>query len=29
MRLIRQAIKLGTFKEFTNSYLSELARGQD
>ncbi|HXG93656.1 MAG TPA: tRNA guanosine(34) transglycosylase Tgt [Blastocatellia bacterium] len=26
---IRQAITLGTFKEFSDSYLSELARGQD
>ncbi len=26
---IRQAILLGTFKEFSNSYLSDLARGQD
>jgi queuine tRNA-ribosyltransferase len=26
---IRQAILLGTFKEFSNSYLSDIARGQD
>jgi queuine tRNA-ribosyltransferase len=26
---IRQAIKLGTFKEFHNSFLKDLARGQD
>ncbi len=29
MKQIRQAIKLGTFEEFRNSFLSELARGQD
>jgi queuine tRNA-ribosyltransferase len=29
MARIRQAIKLGTYKEFHDSYLSELARGQD
>jgi queuine tRNA-ribosyltransferase len=29
MRRIRQAIKLGTFKEFRKAFLSDLARGQD
>jgi queuine tRNA-ribosyltransferase len=29
MARIRQAIKLGTFKEFHKTYLSDLARGQD
>jgi queuine tRNA-ribosyltransferase len=29
MGMIRQSISLGTFKEFSNSFLSGLARGQD
>jgi queuine tRNA-ribosyltransferase len=29
MKRIRQAIKLGTFKEFRKAFLSDLARGQD